>query len=47
MPPQGPSEWNRAMTNDKTTTHFGFQTVDEDQKAGMVHGVFFLGRVQI
>ena len=22
------------------TTHFGFQTVDEDQKAGMVHGVF-------
>ncbi|WP_072247446.1 bifunctional demethylmenaquinone methyltransferase/2-methoxy-6-polyprenyl-1,4-benzoquinol methylase UbiE [Roseibaca calidilacus] len=28
------------MTNDKTTTHFGFQTVDEDQKAGMVHGVF-------
>ncbi|WP_372603374.1 bifunctional demethylmenaquinone methyltransferase/2-methoxy-6-polyprenyl-1,4-benzoquinol methylase UbiE [Actibacterium sp.] len=25
--------------NDKTT-HFGFQTVPEDQKAGMVHGVF-------
>lgn len=22
------------------TTHFGFQTVDEGQKAGMVHGVF-------
>jgi demethylmenaquinone methyltransferase/2-methoxy-6-polyprenyl-1,4-benzoquinol methylase len=22
------------------TTHFGFQTVPEDQKAGMVHGVF-------
>ena len=22
------------------TTHFGFQTVEEDQKAGMVHGVF-------
>ena len=22
------------------TTHFGFQTVDEDAKAGMVHGVF-------
>lgn len=22
------------------TTHFGFQTVDEDDKAGMVHGVF-------
>ncbi|SFJ12739.1 bifunctional demethylmenaquinone methyltransferase/2-methoxy-6-polyprenyl-1,4-benzoquinol methylase UbiE [Jannaschia pohangensis] len=29
------------MTQDgKSTTHFGFQTVDEDQKAGMVHGVF-------
>jgi len=27
---------------DKPTTHFGFQTVDEDQKAGMVHGVFTL-----
>lgn len=28
--------------SDKTnsTTHFGFQTVDEDQKASMVHGVF-------
>jgi len=28
--------------SDKTnsTTHFGFQTVEEDQKAGMVHGVF-------
>jgi demethylmenaquinone methyltransferase/2-methoxy-6-polyprenyl-1,4-benzoquinol methylase len=25
---------------DKKTTHFGFRTVDEDQKAGMVHGVF-------
>ena len=25
---------------EKKTTHFGFQTVDEDQKAGMVHGVF-------
>ena len=25
---------------DQKTTHFGFQTVDEDQKAGMVHGVF-------
>ncbi|MDA5095111.1 bifunctional demethylmenaquinone methyltransferase/2-methoxy-6-polyprenyl-1,4-benzoquinol methylase UbiE [Aliiroseovarius sp. KMU-50] len=24
----------------KKTTHFGFKTVDEDQKAGMVHGVF-------
>lgn len=26
--------------SDHKTTHFGFQTVDEDQKAGMVHGVF-------
>lgn len=25
---------------EKKTTHFGFQTVDEDRKAGMVHGVF-------
>ena len=25
---------------DRKTTHFGFKTVDEDQKAGMVHGVF-------
>ncbi|MEM7438728.1 MAG: bifunctional demethylmenaquinone methyltransferase/2-methoxy-6-polyprenyl-1,4-benzoquinol methylase UbiE [Pseudomonadota bacterium] len=25
---------------DANTTHFGFQTVEEDQKAGMVHGVF-------
>lgn len=28
------------MTDERKTTHFGFQTVDEDQKAGMVHGVF-------
>ncbi|MCL4676212.1 MAG: bifunctional demethylmenaquinone methyltransferase/2-methoxy-6-polyprenyl-1,4-benzoquinol methylase UbiE [Pararhodobacter sp.] len=28
------------MGPDNRTTHFGFQTVDEDQKAGMVHGVF-------
>ncbi|WP_334194040.1 bifunctional demethylmenaquinone methyltransferase/2-methoxy-6-polyprenyl-1,4-benzoquinol methylase UbiE [Pararhodobacter sp.] len=28
------------MSPDNRTTHFGFQTVDEDQKAGMVHGVF-------
>ena len=29
------------MTQDSDkTTHFGFQTVDEDAKAGMVHGVF-------
>ena len=26
--------------NDTTTTHFGFQTVPEGDKAGMVHGVF-------
>ncbi len=25
---------------DKTTTHFGFQTVPEGDKAGLVHGVF-------
>jgi demethylmenaquinone methyltransferase / 2-methoxy-6-polyprenyl-1,4-benzoquinol methylase len=28
------------MTGETRSTHFGFQTVDEDQKAGMVHGVF-------
>ncbi|GAB5448949.1 bifunctional demethylmenaquinone methyltransferase/2-methoxy-6-polyprenyl-1,4-benzoquinol methylase UbiE [Gymnodinialimonas sp.] len=28
------------MTDDQKTTHFGFQDVAEDQKAGMVHGVF-------
>ena len=27
-------------SSEKKTTHFGFKTVDEDQKAGMVHGVF-------
>jgi demethylmenaquinone methyltransferase/2-methoxy-6-polyprenyl-1,4-benzoquinol methylase len=27
-------------TDHKRTTHFGFQTVDEGEKAGMVHGVF-------
>ena len=26
--------------SEKKTTHFGFQTVDEADKAGMVHGVF-------
>jgi demethylmenaquinone methyltransferase/2-methoxy-6-polyprenyl-1,4-benzoquinol methylase len=26
--------------SEQNTTHFGFQTVDEDAKAGMVHGVF-------
>ncbi|NEX46365.1 bifunctional demethylmenaquinone methyltransferase/2-methoxy-6-polyprenyl-1,4-benzoquinol methylase UbiE [Pseudotabrizicola algicola] len=28
------------MTDDKNTTHFGYQTVPEGEKAGMVHGVF-------
>ena len=28
------------MSDEQQTTHFGFQTVDESQKAGMVHGVF-------
>lgn len=29
------------MTSEQSkTTHFGFKTVDEDAKAGMVHGVF-------
>lgn len=28
------------MTDDKGTTHFGYQTVPEGDKAGMVHGVF-------
>lgn len=28
------------MTGTDKTTHFGFQTVDEDQKAGLVHEVF-------
>jgi len=28
------------MTKDDRTTHFGFRTVGEDEKAGMVHGVF-------
>ncbi|MCI2394736.1 bifunctional demethylmenaquinone methyltransferase/2-methoxy-6-polyprenyl-1,4-benzoquinol methylase UbiE [Aliiroseovarius sediminis] len=27
-------------TSETKTTHFGFKTVDEDEKAGMVHGVF-------
>jgi len=26
--------------NEHSTTHFGYQTVNEDEKAGMVHGVF-------
>ena len=25
---------------DERTTHFGFETVPEDEKAGRVHGVF-------
>jgi demethylmenaquinone methyltransferase / 2-methoxy-6-polyprenyl-1,4-benzoquinol methylase len=28
------------MTDQDKTTHFGFQTVEEGQKAGLVHGVF-------
>lgn len=28
------------MTDDEQKTHFGFQTVNEAEKAGMVHGVF-------
>ena len=28
------------MTDEQKTTHFGFQTVPEGDKAGMVHGVF-------
>ncbi len=28
------------MQDDDTTTHFGFQTVSEESKAGLVHGVF-------
>ena len=28
------------MSAEDRTTHFGFQTVGEDEKAGMVHGVF-------
>ncbi len=28
------------MTGTEKTTHFGFQTVEEDQKAGLVRGVF-------
>ncbi len=29
-----------SSTDQSRTTHFGFQTVNEDAKAGMVHGVF-------
>ena len=28
------------MSESNRTTHFGYQTVDEDAKAGLVHGVF-------
>ena len=28
------------MDETQNKTHFGFQTVDETEKAGMVHGVF-------
>ena len=31
---------NGKRMTDSRQTHFGFQTVDEDQKAGMVHQVF-------
>jgi demethylmenaquinone methyltransferase / 2-methoxy-6-polyprenyl-1,4-benzoquinol methylase len=31
---------NDADPRDGSITHFGFQTVDETQKAGLVHGVF-------
>jgi demethylmenaquinone methyltransferase/2-methoxy-6-polyprenyl-1,4-benzoquinol methylase len=31
---------DKTDTTDGGTTHFGFQTVDETEKAGMVHGVF-------
>ena len=31
---------NGKRMTDSKTTHFGFRTVDEDQKAGMVHQVF-------
>jgi demethylmenaquinone methyltransferase/2-methoxy-6-polyprenyl-1,4-benzoquinol methylase len=30
----------QAPMNEQSTTHFGYQTVNEDDKAGMVHGVF-------
>jgi demethylmenaquinone methyltransferase/2-methoxy-6-polyprenyl-1,4-benzoquinol methylase len=30
----------QAPMNEHSTTHFGYQTVNEDEKAGMVHGVF-------
>ena len=30
----------RQMSDAPQTTHFGFQTVNEAEKAGMVHGVF-------
>ena len=29
-----------SMSDDQRTTHFGFRDVAEDQKAGLVHGVF-------
>jgi len=28
------------MTESQNTTHFGFKTVDETEKAGMVEGLF-------
>jgi hypothetical protein len=34
----------QAKMTDQNTTHFGFQTVPEADKAGMVHGVFKIHR---
>jgi len=31
---------DKTDTTEAETTHFGFQTVDEKEKAGLVHGVF-------
>ncbi|HAD27248.1 MAG TPA: bifunctional demethylmenaquinone methyltransferase/2-methoxy-6-polyprenyl-1,4-benzoquinol methylase, partial [Rhodobacteraceae bacterium] len=28
------------MTEPQNTTHFGFKTIDENKKAGMVEGLF-------
>jgi demethylmenaquinone methyltransferase/2-methoxy-6-polyprenyl-1,4-benzoquinol methylase len=40
-PYKGDQRSNRQeQMNDTSTTHFGFQTVPEGEKAGMVHGVF-------
>lgn len=39
-PPQTPPEQPRTEAEADRTTHFGFKTVAEGDKAGMVHGVF-------